>query len=269
MAGHKRSFGRRAGVAFYDSGVRAFIHRQGGRIPGSGGRRNSITRFSSGSRRRMRDKLLVYRWGELVGQRRVVWCTFTALEGSTSDFKAWLSAWRLRFFRFNPGAWFLWRLEYQSRGVAHFHVLAVFPSQAMAASAIPRMLSDWLDCASPGGAGFLSQDVRFVHHIDGLACYITDASKRSQTVVPQDDACGRWWGFRFSFPGCDADSRSMPLVVVSHCLVNGFRDYVLALRVSRCLRSGTSPPFKVVDSSEFFPVPDPWSLCLTFLRLAS
>lgn len=262
-----RTFGHRSGVMVYDSGLRAFIHRKSGRVPGSGGPRSKITSFSSGSRRRMRDRLLTYRWSELVGTRRVLWVTFTARSGSAQSFKSWLSAWRHRFFSFNPGAWFVWRLEYQKRGVAHLHLICVFPSEAMAASAAPRMLTDWLDCASDGDPSLLGQCVRFVRDMNGIACYITDASKVQQAVCPEDESPGRWWGFRFSFRGCDGLVKDCPIRVVQHSLVTGFRRYVLAIRSGRCLRSGREPPSKVVDCAEFFQVGDRFALLLTLSDL--
>lgn len=184
-------------VAVWPNGVCLFrrasplVRRSGG------GRRGRISGFSSASRRRLRQTLLSRLDPRAAGERRLLWITLTSREGDTLLLKSRLRACFEAVRRLNVPVGIVWRLEYQRRGVAHFHLLVQAQSTGAALLAARTLVVTWLrrcgDSASPA-----AQCVKFVRDAVGLSLYVSDMSKLSQSN-PGSDSPGRFWGLRGDF----------------------------------------------------------------------
>jgi len=274
-----------AWVALYPGGYKAGRCRGGG-LQGGGGVRGQITRFSQAARRRFRERMLEFDFRDAISERRVLWVTFTVRHGRPDEMKRWLSNWRRRLMRRNPRAWYVWRMEYQGRGVPHFHLIVVFPTHSAAVLEQDLMVSDWCEVAGRlscwrGELGDFpnampqGQRVKLVRGLWGLASYISDASKTQQATVPDpffavdsDGVCervdslpGRWWGVRAAYIGTGDDRRPVYVcMLVVPVMVYGWQVYYDGLRHAGALRRARykqfdkvwrGPPGAVRDSVTF------------------
>lgn len=211
-------------------------------------KRGKVSAYSGGSRRRLRRRLVKFDWRTMIERGRVVWLTLTARDGDVGEFKGWLSAWRHRLFAYFPGAWFCWGMEFQGRGVPHFHLLVVLP-KGFGGQATPLLVAFWREVAGPDNALEVSQHGRDCKSIAGIAAYISDLGKKVQRSC--GSAPGRFWGFRgpWRFDMVLPDIRWTGLKARSF-----IRRFVRSLRASRRgLFHGAPRRCPVVrDSVEFF-----------------
>lgn len=110
-------------VVFYKGGSLATVKRLKVSPPMKAirARRQEITHFSSGSRRRLLRTLARTRRDTLP-----IFVTLTypgVYSSSPADWKRDLDVFGKRFCRRWPGAAFVWRLEFQKRGAPHYHLL--------------------------------------------------------------------------------------------------------------------------------------------------
>jgi hypothetical protein len=270
-----------AWVAVYPGGYKAKRTRSGG-MRGGGGQRGPITRFSAAARRRMRERLLQFDFRDAISEGRVLWVTFTARVALPGVAKEWLSNWRRRWMRRNPRAWYIWHIEPQDRGAAHFHLICVFPTAAAAVFDRDLMIKDWCEVTGrlsvwDGQTGDYpnampqGQHIRPVKGLWGLASYISDASKLGQRdfpsrvfLVDSEGNCeistpGRWWGVRTAYIGDDrrpvySDMLAWPVMIYDWQAYFDALRYAGKLRRSRYRqfrRTWRGPPGAVRDSVTF------------------
>jgi hypothetical protein len=244
------------GVAVYPAGVVTFVKREG-RPRGAGGRRGVCLGFSRGSRRRMRKRLVLYNWRDLICQRRVLWIGLTARDGAVLEFKRWLDIFCKRLVRHWPGAWLTWRLEYQKRGMAHFHCLIVLPSAGQRFSCQKWVIPTWREIAGTQNTASEAQYCRRVHSIEGIAAYITDGCKVCQSEVQcnpitgEIEMPGRWWGQRGRVN--EVRCRCIPRIVHGRGQFYFVRDLCGGIRRDRYEAIGRPRPFRrIKDAVEFF-----------------
>ena len=218
------------GVALWPTGGKAF--RRGGRA-GPGGRRGKITRFSERSRDRLRVAILSRISPTAVGERRLGWLTLTTRSGTAAEIKGSFRAVLERVRRLGVPCGIVWRLEYQERGVPHLHLLVECESTAGLFVVAKEMVTWWLrvrgDDASPAGQCF-----KLVRSSSSLSLYVTDMSKVQQSVPPEGESPGRWWGVvnRFFFPVI------FPILVYGHLAYFEFLRLVRHLRTARRRAAG-------------------------------
>jgi len=246
---------KRIGVRFGSSGGRAF-RRYPGRERHGGGVRGEVSRFSENSRRRMRERLLEFDWKTIIKEKRALWVTLTVREGNAQQVKEWLSNFRKRVDR-RFFCWFVWRLEYQARGVAHLHLIIVFKSRVQAIYAQSRLPKMWVEVAGKlengeNNALGYAQHIRLVKGMAGIASYISDASKVQQAEVPEGQSPGRWWGVR------NGDVASLDLAEIitfyGERVFTEYRRFVRSLRTGRkrSMKRRRTKTKRVIDAVEFF-----------------
>ena len=241
------------GVEVYPSGVYTF-RRYPGRPLNGAGMRSDVYEFSSNSRRRFRRAMLQFDWPDIITNKRALWATLTAREGTTPEFKRWLDIWRRRLVREWPEAWMVWRLEYQKRGRSHFHAIPVLPTTRAARDAMKVLVPAWCEIAGESNALLVSQSIKPVDSLAGIASYISDASKVSQATPPASEHPGRWWGIRGHVP---EDDNATPEVVKGREAFYDTKRLVRGLRVGRrrTMKNARRKRRKVrpmKDSVEFF-----------------
>lgn len=258
------------GVAIYPCGVQQFRRVESFRDnPARGGKRGPVSLFTRASRRRLRERMVRFDWSEAIGAHRVLWITLTARRGSCEDFKVWLDNWWRRVVRRWPEFLGIWRLEFQRRGVPHIHLILYLPGSAARCGDVRRaLLQWWLECSADGGSDWPGQCLRTVKSLAGLAAYLTDMGKGTQSDVRavvnpttgEVPSPGRWWGQRSAGP-CLMGARGIPspllvypVVVYDWPTYYEFRRFVRSLRTGRYRWCGAKEtragPTR--DSVEFF-----------------
>jgi len=107
---------------------------------------------------------------------------------------------RRRARRWGYARW-LWKMEFQRRGVPHFHFIGWVPKDGAAALAAYRwwLWDSWREIAGEGVRQPV--DVNYARARDMVRYFVAHAStgrKASQHVVPVSwhESTGRWWGVR-------------------------------------------------------------------------
>lgn len=210
-------------------------------------RRGRITCFSKESRRRMRRRLMSVPWGKFLGRGRVGWLTLTfAGSPSLAEAKRAFQVWGLRFRRRFPGAGLFWRMEFQKRGVAHFHILVVFPQ-------IPNAFLDWCtkNWGEITGSPVQAVHFRWVSSWRGLLTYMVDASKTGQSSPPaRESFTGRWWGYWLMDEYFES-----PREFYGYELWERVRQEITKVCFERLIQRGRAPP-PVLLSQAFLEDPD-------------
>jgi hypothetical protein len=115
----------------------------------------------------------------------------TSWSGASSEWKADFEAWSKRFRRRFPGTCLAWKLEFQSRGAPHFHVLVVgvafVPHEWIAAS--------WYEVVGSGDPAHLAAGTE-IHRVRAKRQALAYITKYLGKV---DQTCGatypgRYWG---------------------------------------------------------------------------
>jgi len=230
LTGKDRSGGLRCGLA---AGVPSVAGFRG--VADLGGVGVGFSRFSAASRDRLRQAILSRISPTAVGERRLAWLTLTSRSGSASELK---SCFRrviehLRDSGLLSRCGIVWRLEYQQRGVPHFHLLVEAVSTPVLLAVMREIVTWWLrvrgDDALPVG-----QCWKFVRSSSSLSLYISDMSKVQQSIPPEGELPGRWWGVvsRGFFP------LILPVLVHGHLAYFEFVRLVRRLRTARRRAAG-------------------------------
>jgi len=217
------------GVALWPSGGKAF--RRGGR-GGPGGRRGKVTRFSERSRDRLRVTILSRVSPTAVGDRRLGWLTLTTRTGTAAELKASFRAVLERVRRLGIRCGVVWRMEYQARGVPHFHLLVECESTS-ALFAVCKEIVTWWVRLRAGDASPAAQCFKLVRSSSGLSLYVSDMTKVGQSD-PGADSPGRWWGV----VNRDFFCLILPVLVYGHTAYFEFLRLVYRLRVARRRAAG-------------------------------
>ena len=201
-----------------------------------GGPRGSVSDFSYGSRRRLRETVWAVTPAVLrrrdpeakawISPASFVTLTYPAeFERDGRVCKVHLRAWWQRLRRRWPDAWAIWVLEQQKRGAWHFHLLVRWPTERSRRAWLDRMRWVSESWAEVVGAGEADEDhlkagtrVDRVVTVRALGEYV--AKPGTKVVVEGDDglaremgkraqkaselAQGRWWGIlaRQSYNEC-------------------------------------------------------------------
>lgn len=175
----------------YPVGVKLYRAFQG--AAPKGGKRSSISSFSSGSKRRLRWAAsnalpaLVSQFGMTYHQ--------SVPEGETV--KRHLNAFLVALRRHHPGVGYLWILEFQSRGTAHFHLWLTLPQDT---DGLHQFLAEtWHRIAEPSSPSHLAvhlHERNFIRWEMGSGSYLCKyLDKAAQKVVPDGfTGVGRFWG---------------------------------------------------------------------------
>ena len=162
-----------------------------------GGRRGTIRGFSPASRRRLRQLLLESsgQLKEAISGRRLLWITLTFPDvRDAGGAKRVLRALVERLRRRGLGGVFIWRLEFQKRGAAHFHALYVVPRPWPASAVASFILSSWLELVP--GAVLQAQCIREVESFAFLSAYLSKYLAKVEQAEGWGEV-GRWWGICF------------------------------------------------------------------------
>lgn len=155
--------------------------------------RTEIQGFSDHSRRRLR-----FLAGNSVIPLISQFClTYHRTTPDGRTVKRHLNAWLTRLRRRFPGVHYLWVLEFQTRGVPHFHVWLSLPHHMRG---LHRELAEsWHKIAEPDSPEHLAFHLHHKNFIawdmrsPGYLCKYLD--KQSQKAIPDGfTGCGRFWG---------------------------------------------------------------------------
>ena len=194
-----------------DGGVR--LYSLGKQAPSTGGGRGEVCGFSQASRRRLIDKLMLVPWKDIEGQTKhdvraravLVTLTYPAIYPVEGDIvKRHLANFRRALEHVKSGAYAgLWRLEYQKRGAAHFHILLWFKEPVRIASFVTWARETWYRVVGSGDVKHLRHgvDVRPVtasrRRPGALLSYLV---KYLGKVSTEQFHTGRIWGTWGAFP---------------------------------------------------------------------
>jgi hypothetical protein len=132
---------------------------------------------------------------QAIGEKRLLWVTLTFPDvRDAGGAKRVLRALVERLRRRGLSGVFIWRLEFQKRGAAHFHALYVVPRPWSAGAVASFILSSWLELVP--GAVLQAQCIREVESFAFLSAYLSKyLAKLDQS--PGAPGVGRWWGVFF------------------------------------------------------------------------
>lgn len=155
-------------------------------------RRGAITGFSAAARKRLIDLVASIKRSHAGGLPLFVTLTYPATwPGTAAVWKAHLDAWLKRLDREYVGLSAIWKMEFQSRGAPHFHLL-VFGARWIDAQWVART---WYEVVGSGDERHLmaGTEVRRVKSWRGVMFY---ASKylAKKTVEQDVSNPGRFWG---------------------------------------------------------------------------
>ena len=177
----------------YPSAVKIVRKRYGQRTDKAPPVRTDIQGFSDHSRRRLRF-LAGNTCTRLISQ----FCpTYHNSNPDGSTVKKHLNAWLTLLRKKYPGVHYLWVLEFQTRGVPHFHVWLSLPHDLPGLH--EHLARSWNQIAEPGDL----EHLRFhLHRKNFIAwdmystSYLTKyLDKESQKAIPPGfTGCGRFWG---------------------------------------------------------------------------
>ena len=164
-----------------------------------GGLRGEISAWSSQSRTRLVKMSEAIEWGAL---GKLVFITLTYKDGPETgeeckkDLKMWYQRWRDTF----GAARGMWKLEFQRRGIPHYHLLLESPVENI------EKLRDWVARSWWEVVGSGDEDhLRAGTEVDWwrsdrspggyFAKYGMVKGKEYQNQVPEGWKPGRWWGY--------------------------------------------------------------------------
>jgi hypothetical protein len=165
--------------------VLRFSESKGG---GAGGKRGKAT-FSKASRRRLM-RLLATLPRDMVP----VFVTLTYPGEYTQDSHQWkrdLDRFAKRFVRAFPGAFFVWRLEFQRRGAPHYHLMVYGADYTQL---LQWVGSNWYEVVRSGDERHLRAGTRVekLRNIGGAYRYAAKYLGKVDQVAYE--GVGRWWG---------------------------------------------------------------------------
>ena len=187
------------------------VHTSGGPRRG-GGSRGRVRGFSAASKRRLMRAAAAIEWGKLPGWAAFVTLTypgeagaqFIARDGQQArrDLRRFKERLRRHLAKLEAPLRALWKLEFQRRGVVHWHLLVVVP-ETEGVKAFRRWVRDaWWEAVGSGDgvARFVGTTVKpwqGERRLIGLYFAKYGAklgAKAYQDVRPHDGAWGRSWG---------------------------------------------------------------------------
>ena len=178
--------------------LRGISEGQGGddETPGNRGR---ITEWSMSSRRNFRKFMGGLLLGALDGAL-MVGLTYPAEfpePDSHGIYKGHLRAFKARFQRQYPGASFVWKLEFQQRGAAHYHLVVFGLGQGDHVLAAWKLWADkaWFEIVGSGDEKHLRAGVssEWVRSVGGATAYLIKYLGKDDQTRP-GDFTGRYWG---------------------------------------------------------------------------
>ena len=165
-----------------------------------GGIRGRIGYWSQDSRRRLLRVLSEVEWQ---GLGRLVMVTLTYPGEFSTDGSVWkrdLQAFRKRWTRAFGQPVGVWKLEFQSRGAAHFHIVVGYEGEVE--DLRPVVASWWFSIVGSGDEKHLKAgtEVSWFRKQERVAWYlggyIGKRHKLRQNVKPENvTGVGRWWGY--------------------------------------------------------------------------
>lgn len=175
----------------------------------SGGIRAAITSFSESSKRNLKFKA-ANAFPHLISQFCLTYHEhFHQGDTVKQHLNQWLTELRQRF----PSVKYLWILEFQTRGFAHFHVFLNLPKDTP--SLHRHMAESWNRITEEGDThlAFHQHEKNFITWEMGSGSYLTKyLDKEAQKSVPEGfTGVGRFWG-------CSRDLVPPPVVVESRHL---------------------------------------------------
>ena len=162
-----------------------------------GVKRSEIQAFSSGSRRRLLDKINSF------GRAKPIFITlgYDNPMPTCQEAKVHLHGFLIKLQRHHPGCVIIWRLEFQKAGRVHFHLLVYHQAKQ------PFIDKSWLQeewrCAT-GRPRLLPRVEQLRNHRGGLwycAKYLAkdnDIGWQNYTKLYPQNSPGRFWGIRGS-----------------------------------------------------------------------
>lgn len=176
-----------------------------GAAPGRNGGRGEITSFSRQSRRRLMTLFSAVPW-RTFRPDRLVFCTLTYPGVYPANPRVWkqhLWAFRRRLEREYGELSIIWKMEFQRRGAAHFHLLIFAPDELIPARSSESqpfpfgesLVMAWHEIAGGGDANHLQHgvDVRQARSWRGAMAYLSKYLCKEQ-VVRHEQSIGRIWG---------------------------------------------------------------------------
>jgi len=165
-----------------------------------GGVRGEIAYWSQDSRRRLLRRLSEFEWGRM---GKLVMVTLTYPGEFSTDGAVWkrdLQAFRKRWTRAFGQPMGIWKLEFQSRGAAHFHIVVGFDGSVE--DLRPVVAAWWFSIVGSGDDRhlFAGTEVSWFRKRQRvswyLGGYIGKRHKLAQNVKPENvTGVGRWWGY--------------------------------------------------------------------------
>ena len=175
-----------------------------------GGPRGVVRGFSEGSRRRMVDMMMGVAWGGLAVEdpravySRALFVTLTypgVFPDDWRDVKGDLEGFEMRLRRSRWGfEGVVWKLEYQKRGAAHFHLVVVF-RRVVAAVAFQEWAGRaWFEVVGSGDRRHYDHGVHVTVVHGGARGIMGYLCKYLGKTWRADKATGRVWGVWGSMP---------------------------------------------------------------------
>jgi hypothetical protein len=155
--------------------------------------RTNITGFSDNSRRRLRF-VAVNAFPALNSQFLLTYHNKFPLDGKES--KKHLNAFLVGFRRAFPGAPYLWILEFQGRGAAHYHLFTNVPTTEENRLRLASIWCKIVDSDDVDLLNFHSRPQNFISWDMGTGSYVAKyLEKERQKDVPENyKNVGRFWG---------------------------------------------------------------------------
>lgn len=164
-----------------------------------GGLRGKIEAWSRQSRSRLVKTAEAIEW-EALGDLLFVTLTYRECPGSGSEVKRHLDNFRKRMVRKFGALQGMWKLEFQRRGVPHYHLLLVKPPGHELPGLRQWFARAWYEVVGTGDEAHLRAGTevdywRSRHSPGGyFAKYGSKRGKEYQNQAPEGFEPGRWWG---------------------------------------------------------------------------
>jgi len=180
----------------------------------SRGDRKQITAFTDKARRNLRFKALNAKQ-PLISQFCLTYHNIVPKDGRET--KSHLNRFLNKFRRMWPDSVYLWVLEFQGRGVAHYHVFLSLPVTRENHRKLADMWADVVDPSNDQLRKFHLHSRNFINWDMGSGRYLTKyLDKARQKDVPENFAnVGRFWGTSRGIVGD-------PVHVTAKSIIEGF-----------------------------------------------
>ena len=226
------------------------------------GKRGDITEWSEASKRRMIQTCAAVDWSAL-GPLCMPTLTYRDMPSSAAECKRHLKSFRYRWAHRWGAPAGVWQMEFQRRGVPHFHLLVTRPEIPL------RDLRTWVsrawwEAVGSGDELHLRYGTRVTAWRDdtGPERYFSKhgvaSSKRYQHLAPPGWLTGRWWALWGVKPAWE----------VQQVTEREFWSVQRLLRRLRAKRNGGVPPPKWTQHCKWIVTPDALRL-LEWLRASS